>query len=405
MPLVSPAQRRKRTHWRLVRPLGAPPVQVALLAGGLALAAAWTASGEAGQRGTVWTSSTQTPTYVDISREAGLTFTNINGISPQKRLMETMGSGGLFFDFDNDGWIDIFLVDGGSEADPAVARTARHRLYRNRRNGTFEDVTSRSGIRHLRYGMGACAGDYDNDGLVDLYITNVGPNVLYRNSGGGVFTDVTQKAGVTSPLWSTSCAFTDFDRDGRLDLFVTNYVQTGKDGDKFCGDTRRMLRSYCHPLVFQSSPNVVYRNAGNGVFTDVTAHAGIASLRGNGLGVAVGDYDDDLWPDVFVANDGVPNFLFHNDGRGGFTDTALIAGVAVHDKAAPDSAFIAMLPLIEAAANDDRNFVKKAVNWALRQVGKRNLALNKAAIACAERLRTRDSRAARWIAARQSARP
>ena len=263
MPLVSPAQRRKRTHWRLVRPLGAPPVQVALLAGGLALAAAWTASGEAGQRGTVWTSSTQTPTYVDISREAGLTFTNINGISPQKRLMETMGSGGLFFDFDNDGWIDIFLVDGGSEADPAVARTARHRLYRNRRNGTFEDVTSRSGIRHLRYGMGACAGDYDNDGLVDLYVTNVGPNALYRNSGGGVFTDVTRTAGVASALWGTSCAFADFDRDGRLDLFVTNYVEMGKDRDRFCGSTRPMVRQYCHPLVFQSSPNVVYRNAGN----------------------------------------------------------------------------------------------------------------------------------------------
>jgi hypothetical protein len=302
-------------------------VRVALLAGGLALAAAWTASGDAGQRGTVRNPSTQIPAYVDVSREAGLTFTNVNGISPQKWLPETMGSGGLFFDFDNDGWIDIFLVDGGSEADAAVARTARHRLYRNRRNGTFEDVTAKSGIRHRAYGMGACAGDYDNDGLVDLYITNVGPNVLYRNSG-GVFTDVTQKAGVTSPLWSTSCAFADFDRDGRLDLFVTNYVQTGKDRNRFCGDTRRMLRSYCHPLVFQSSPNVVYRNAGNGVFTDVTERTGIASLRGNGLGVAIGDYDDDLWPDVFVANDGVPNFLFRNDGRGGFTDNALIAGVS-----------------------------------------------------------------------------
>jgi hypothetical protein len=265
---------------------------------------------------------------VDISREAGLTFTNVNGISPQKRLVETMGSGGLFFDADNDGWIDIFLVDGGSEADPAVARTARHRLYRNRRNGTFEDVTSRSGIRHRAYGMGACAGDYDNDGLVDLYITNVGPDALYHNSGGGVFIDVTQQAGITSPLWGAGCAFADFDRDGRLDLFVTNYVQRGKDRDRFCGDTRRLLRSYCHPLVFQSSPNTVYRNAGNGTFTDVTARSGIANLRGNGLGVAVADYDDDSWPDVFVANDGVPNFLFHNDRRGGFTEVALIAGVS-----------------------------------------------------------------------------
>jgi hypothetical protein len=295
---------------------------------GLALAAAWTASGEAGQRGTLRTSPTPTPTYLDVSREAGLTFTNVNGASPQKRLVETMGSGGLFVDADNDGWIDIFLVDGGSEADPAVARTARHRLYRNRRNGTFEDVTSSSGIRHREYGMGACAGDYDNDGLVDLYVTNVGPNVLYRNSGGGAFADVTQKAGIASALWGTSCAFADFDKDGRLDLFVTNYVEMGKDRDRFCGSTQPMMRQYCHPLVFQGSPNVVYRNAGNGTFTDVTARAGIARYRGNGLGVAIADYDDDSWPDVFVANDGVPNFLFHNDGRGGFMDDALVAGVS-----------------------------------------------------------------------------
>jgi hypothetical protein len=267
--------------------------------------------------------------FRNISRQAGVTFRNTNGASPLKHLPETMGSGGLFFDFDNDGWIDIFLVDGGSEADPAIARAARHVLYRNRRNGTFEDVTTTSRIQHREYGMGACAGDYDNDGLVDLYVTNVGPNVLYRNGGNGAFTDVTQRAGVASPLWSTSCAFSDVDRDGHLDLFVTNYVEMGKDRNRFCSNTRPTLRMYCHPLVFQGSPNVLYRNTGDGAFTDITSKAGIAAYRGNGLGVAVGDYDGDLWPDVFVANDAVPNFLFHNDGHGRFTEDALVAGVAV----------------------------------------------------------------------------
>jgi enediyne biosynthesis protein E4 len=267
--------------------------------------------------------------FRDASEASGLVFTHVNGASPDKHFAEIMGSGGLFFDFDNDGWIDVFLVDGGSKADPLVARTARHRLFRNRRNGSFDDVTAASGIRHSAYGMGACAGDYDNDGLTDLYITNDGPNVLYRNTGNGAFTDVTPTAGVGSPLWSTSCAFADFDRDGWLDLFVTNYV-LGADQNPFCGNTRAVkLRGYCHPLNFRPAPNVLYRNNGDGTFTDVTARAGIAGYLGNGLGVAVADYDEDGWPDVFVANDGVPNFLFHNDGKGQFREIALLAGVAV----------------------------------------------------------------------------
>jgi hypothetical protein len=268
--------------------------------------------------------------YRDISGEARLVFTHVNGASPDKHFVEIMGSGGVFFDFDDDGWIDVFLVDGGSEADPTVALTARHRLFRNRHNGTFEDVTARSGIRHRAYGMGACAGDYDNDGLVDLYITNVGPNQLYRNTGSGVFTDVTVKAGVGSAHWSMSCAFADFDRDGRLDLFVTNYVDMGKERNRFCGNTRPvLLRAYCHPLNFQPSPSVLYHNTGTGTFTDITGRSGVGRYRGNGLGVAVSDYDDDEWPDVFVANDGVPNFLFHNDGQGRFTENSLKAGVSV----------------------------------------------------------------------------
>jgi enediyne biosynthesis protein E4 len=282
--------------------------------------------------------------FTEISREAGLDFHHINGASPDKHLAETIGSGGLFFDYDNDGWVDIFLVDGGSIADPTVARQARHRLYRNLGPSTspgqvvrFEDVTSKSGIVHREFGMGACAGDYDNDGWVDLYVTNVGRNVLYHNGGNGVFTDVTRAAGVSGPgSWSTGCAFADLDRDGDLDLFVTNYVAADPKHSPFCGDAKLGIRFYCHPLTFEPLPNIVYRNdpsTGSGqaarVFTDVSAQSGIGAYRGNGLGVVIADFDGDGWPEVFVANDSVPNFLFQRTGPWRFAETALRAGVAV----------------------------------------------------------------------------
>ncbi len=275
--------------------------------------------------------------FTDATREAGIDFRHINGASPDKHLPETIGSGSLFFDFDGDGWIDIFLVDGGSLADAAVARQARHRLLRNKGNGTFQDVTAQSGIQHRGYGMGACAGDYDNDGRVDLYVTNVGPNALYRNAGGGAFTDVTRNARVGSPLWSASCAFADLDKDGDLDLFVTNYVDIRLKPDStanavrspFCGNARLKTRFYCHPLNFDPLPNIVYRNDGNGTFTDVSAEAGIGALKSNGLGVVVADLDEDGWPDVFVANDSMPNFLFRRAGPWRFEEVALRAGVAV----------------------------------------------------------------------------
>ena len=281
----------------------------------------------AGQRGADATSTAVT--FRDIAPAAGVVFRHVNGASPAKHFAETMGSGGLFFDYDGDGWIDIFLVDGGSQADPAIGRTARHRLFRNRQNGSFEDVTAKSGIRHGGYGMGACAGDYDNDGRIDLYITNASANALYRNAGSGSFTDVTAAAGVGSTRWASSCGFLDFDRDGDLDIFVTNYVTMGKNANRVCRGGTPAVRVYCHPLNFEGTQNTLYRNNGKGTFTDVVAQAGIATFRGNGLGVAVADYDDDGLVDVFVANDAVPNFLFHNDGKGRFTETALGAGVAV----------------------------------------------------------------------------
>ena len=267
--------------------------------------------------------------FTDITSSAGVQFHQINGASRDKHLAETIGSGGLFFDYDDDGWIDVFLVDGGSLADPAIARQARHRLYRNRGNGTFDDVSGSSGIRHHGYGMGACAGDYDNDGRVDLYVTSVGPSTLYRNTGAGHFADVTRAARVGSPLWSTGCAFADLDKDGDLDLFVANYVSADAGRNPFCGNARLNARFYCHPLIFEPLPSVLYRNDGNGTFTDVSRESGIGALRGNGLGVVVADYDDDSWPDIFVAHDSVPNVLFHRTGAWRYEDVALRAGVAV----------------------------------------------------------------------------
>ena len=278
--------------------------------------------------------------FRDVARAVGLDFVHVNGASEQRFLPEIMGPGGLFFDFDNDGWLDVFLVDGGSVADATVASRARHRVYRNRRDGTFEDVTTASGVRHREYGMGACAGDYDNDGLIDLYVTGVGSNQLYRNAGQGRFTEVPNAAGANPKLWSTSCAFLDIDRDGDLDLFVANYVDAWKEPrerNQSCGFAGPPpVSDYCHPLIYQPLPSALYRNTGPSTplgagtsFEDISKSSGVGALRGNGLGVAVADIDDDGWPDVFVANDATPNFLFRNNTNGTFTDVAGSAGVAV----------------------------------------------------------------------------
>jgi enediyne biosynthesis protein E4 len=267
--------------------------------------------------------------FVDVAAVAGVTFHHVNGASPERHLHEIMSGGGLFFDYDNDGWLDIFLVDGGSLTDPSVAARARHRLFHNRGNGTFEDRTTASGIVHRSYGMGACSADYDNDGFVDLYVTAMGGNALYRNVAGKSFVDVTKTAGVSWASFSSSCAFGDVDRDGDVDLFVVNYVDARLDNNIFCGNAPKRMRIYCHPLNFKPLASMLYQNNGNGTFTDVSASTGIGSHRGNGLGVVMGDYDDDGWLDVFVANDTTPNFLFRNDGKGRFSEVALRSGVAM----------------------------------------------------------------------------
>lgn len=266
--------------------------------------------------------------FANVAKTVGIDAVHVNGASPEKYLAETMGSGAALLDFDDDGWLDLFVVDGGSLADPTVAARARHRLYRNK-GGTFVDLTAASGIRHHEYGMGVCVGDADGDGRSDIYVTNYGPNVLYRNAGDGTFADITRSAGVGLGGWSTSCAFLDIDLDGDLDLFVANYLDAARDNNRFCGDAPRRMRVYCHPLSYKGLPSVVYRNDGKGTFTDISAASGVGAFIGNGLGVAVGDYDDDGRPDVFVANDGVPNFLFHNEGGGRFSEVGLLAGVSV----------------------------------------------------------------------------
>jgi enediyne biosynthesis protein E4 len=270
------------------------------------------------------------PRFDDVATASGIDFRHTNGASADHHLQEIMGSGGLFFDYDNDGWVDVLLVDGGSIAGGPAAPRGRHRLYRNAGGVRFEDVTAKSGIgRTPSYGMGACAADYDNDGAIDLFITGAGANALYHNSANGTFADVTAQAGIGAGPFATSCAFADVDRDGFVDLFVTNYVDARPETNVVCGVAASSARMYCHPLNFAPLASVLYHNNGNGTFTDISAKAGIAGHRGNGLGVVIGDYDDDGWPDIAVANDSMPNFLYHNEGRGVFKEAGLVSGIAV----------------------------------------------------------------------------
>jgi hypothetical protein len=295
-----------------------PAVPYGVLAVGL-LPTALGGFGAAGPNATL-------PSFDDVAAQAGVRVTHHNGASAQKHIVETMGSGAVFFDFDRDGWLDLFVVDGGSVVDPAAAAAARHRLFRNRGDGRFDDVTQKAGIGRQGYGMGACAADVDGDGWTDLYVTAFGPNALYRNTGNGTFTDVTAKAGVGVTALSTSCAFADVDNDGDVDLYAVSYVDPG-DNTRTCGNAH--ARAYCRPDVYQGAPSTLFRNDGAGVFTDVTRTAGLFRADGKGLGAVFTDYDADGRIDLFVANDLTPNFLFHNQGRGVFKEVGLAAGVAV----------------------------------------------------------------------------
>ena len=268
-------------------------------------------------------------TFTDATAAAGIRFRHTNGAFGKKYLPETMGAGAAFLDVDRDGWQDVFIVNstrfpGRPEAPGYPA------LFRNNGNGTFTDVTAAAGLRVEMYGMGVSAADYDNDGLVDLYVTALGKNRLFRNRGGLRFTDVTDGAGVGDTAFSTSAAWFDYNRDGRLDLFVANYVEWSPEKDLFCS-LDGTSKSYCTPESYRGHSSTLYRNTGNGTFENVTRAAGIEDRAGKALGVALIDHDNDGWLDVVVAHDTQPNRLYRNLRNGRFTDVGLMAGIAFNE--------------------------------------------------------------------------
>jgi hypothetical protein len=267
--------------------------------------------------------------FTDVTARAGIQFRHNSGAFGKKYLPETMGSGVVVFDADGDGWQDLFFVNStnwpGRQGRPSPSA-----FYRNNRNGTFSDVSQRAKLSLVTYGLGGAAADYDNDGDADLFVTALGGNRLFRNDGKGVFDDVTKNAGVGYSGFSTSAAWFDYDKDGALDLYVTNYVQWSLDKDLYCtldGKTK----SYCTPESYKGLSPILYRNRRNGTFEDVTKRAGLEDPTAKALGIALVDYNADGWTDLFVANDTQPNLLYKNNGNGTFTDEAVVAGVAFNE--------------------------------------------------------------------------
>jgi hypothetical protein len=265
--------------------------------------------------------------FVETARDAGVDFRHQRADEMRYWLPEIMSGGAAWLDYDSDGDQDLYLVQGGSllAADGAAPGNV---LYRNEGDGTFTDVSANSGADENRYGMGAAVGDFDGDGDPDIYVTNVGRNTLYANAGDGTFEDVTEVAGVGDPGWGSSAGFFDYDLDGDLDLFVVNYIVWSAHNEIECRGAGQV--DYCHPQQYQApAMDRIFRNEGDGTFSDVTRAAGIALAFGNGLGLAIGDYDDDGWQDVYVANDGMLNQLWINQRDGTFRDEALLSGAAV----------------------------------------------------------------------------
>ncbi|HXY24705.1 MAG TPA: CRTAC1 family protein [Candidatus Acidoferrum sp.] len=271
-------------------------------------------------------SSSTPPAFEEIPPEkSGIRWVHTAGKSPEKYLPETSGAGCAFLDYDNDGWMDIYLVNSGKCDFYDPPRPIRNALYHNNRDGTFIDVTDKARVPGAGYGMGVAVGDYDGDGFPDLYVTQYGRNILYHNNGDGTFTDVTEKAGVAAPGWSSSAVWFDYDNDGRLDLFVCQFAEFNKSMS--CGVDPDGTHHYCIPRIFKPRPSWLFHNNGDGTFTDISREAGIASHLGKAWGVVATDINNDGWMDLFVANDTVANFLFANRG-GRFEEIGLAADVA-----------------------------------------------------------------------------
>jgi enediyne biosynthesis protein E4 len=264
--------------------------------------------------------------FTDVTAQAGIHFKHNTGAFGKKYLPETMGSGACFLDYDNDGWQDILLINSMDWPGHQTVKSFPA-LYHNNQNGTFTEVTNQAGLALEIYGQGCAVGDYDNDGNVDIYITAVGSNHLFRNLGNGKFTDVTAKAGVADPGFSSSALWFDYDNDGKLDLFVAHYIEWSIESDQYCSlDSKN--KSYCTPQRYKGQSATLFHNKGNGTFENVTRHAGLYDPTSKSLGVAMLDYDNDGWMDLFVSNDTEPNKLYHNNHDGTFTDVAVAAGIA-----------------------------------------------------------------------------
>ncbi|MFL6208521.1 MAG: CRTAC1 family protein [Pyrinomonadaceae bacterium] len=275
-------------------------------------------------------------TFFEVpAKTSGITWVHNNAHSAERYLPETVGAGCLFFDYDNDGWMDIYLVNSGPSDFYKPPTPLKNALYHNNHDGTFTDVAEKAGVTGGTFGMGAAAGDYDGDGWPDLFVTAYGRNILYHNNHDGTFTDATDKAGITSASWSTCATWFDYDNDGKLDLFVSSFVQYTKEMS--CGNNRLGQKYYCIPRIFKPQPSHLFHNNGNGTFTDVSRESGIVGSPGKSFGAVATDINNDGLLDLFVANDTMPNFLFINKGGGKFEETGLVAGVAYSDAGAPRS--------------------------------------------------------------------
>jgi hypothetical protein len=277
--------------------------------------------------------------FTDVARQAGLTAINVfGGVTTKKYIIETTGTGVAIFDYDNDGWPDIFIANGTTLEGAPNGQAPTNHLYHNNHDGTFSDVTRKAGLARTGWGQGVCVGDYDNDGFEDLYVTYYGKNILYHNNGDGTFTDVSEKAGVagTGKAWGTGCAFVDYDRDGHLDLMVANYVDFDLSTTPAPGERPNCLWKsvpvMCGPQGLPGGKNILYHNLGNGTFEDVTAKSHIDRTDGHyAFSVTTLDFDDDGWPDIFVACDSTASILYRNNHDGTFKDVAITAGAAFND--------------------------------------------------------------------------